>query len=234
VQINDKLLKKLKEMFERHNELEKHLSDPEVISNNTRYTSYVKEHGRLSKFVTKYLQLDKTLKQKEDAKNILAENNGDKDFGHAYDFFKSMQKFMVGRENRQDLINTQGRDLDSDSISRMLSNAVTDNIEAVQRIAGNTIMRAMEDLTPLSKELLLAIHNLVQKKYESLRNAYKEAELWHVIFTRKELLEKVQWSLYHIKQHLEPLVEHGYITPKFGRKGQRFAYCLVSEDKGIT
>ena len=51
MQINDKLLKKLKEMFERHNELEKHLSDPEVIADNTRYTSYVKEHGRLSKFV---------------------------------------------------------------------------------------------------------------------------------------------------------------------------------------
>jgi protein subunit release factor A len=41
VQINDKLLKKLKEMFERYNELEKHLSDPEVIADNTRYTSYV-------------------------------------------------------------------------------------------------------------------------------------------------------------------------------------------------
>jgi peptide chain release factor 1 len=82
VQINDKLLKKLKEMFERHNELEKHLSDPEVISDNTRYTSYVKEHGRLSKFVTKYLQLDETLKQKEDARAILAENNSDNDLNN--------------------------------------------------------------------------------------------------------------------------------------------------------
>ncbi len=79
MQINVKLLKKLKEMFERHNELEKHLSDPEVISDNTRYTSYVKEHGRLSKFVTKYLKLEETLKQKEDARAILAESNGDKD-----------------------------------------------------------------------------------------------------------------------------------------------------------
>lgn len=79
MQINDKLLKKLKEMFERHNELEKHLSDPEVIADSARYTSYVKEHGRLSKFVTKYLQLDETLKQKEEARAIISENNGDKD-----------------------------------------------------------------------------------------------------------------------------------------------------------
>jgi len=66
-------------MFERHNELEKHLSDPEVIADNTRYTSYVKEHGRLSKFVTKYLQLDETLRQKEEASAIISENSGDKD-----------------------------------------------------------------------------------------------------------------------------------------------------------
>nr|WP_203415347.1 peptide chain release factor 1 [Candidatus Scalindua japonica] len=77
--MNDKLLKKLREMFERHNELEKQLSDPEVIADNTRYTSYVKEHGRLSKFVAKYLQLDETLKQKEEANAIISENNGDKD-----------------------------------------------------------------------------------------------------------------------------------------------------------
>ncbi len=79
MQINDKLLMKLKEMFERHNELEKLLSDPEVIADNTRYTSYVKEHGRLSKFVAKYLQLEETLKQKEEASSIISENSGDKD-----------------------------------------------------------------------------------------------------------------------------------------------------------
>ena len=79
MQINDKLLKKLKEMFERNSELEKHLSDPEIIADNTRYTSYVKEHGRLSKFVSKYIQLDETLKQKEEANTIISENSGDKD-----------------------------------------------------------------------------------------------------------------------------------------------------------
>ena len=79
MQINDKLLKKLKEMFERNNELEKHLSDPEVIADGNRYTAYVKEHGRLSKFVSKYLQLDETLKRKEEASIIISENSDDKD-----------------------------------------------------------------------------------------------------------------------------------------------------------
>ncbi|MFQ5965358.1 MAG: peptide chain release factor 1 [Candidatus Scalinduaceae bacterium] len=77
--MNEKILNKLKGMFERYNELEGLLSDPEVISDNIKYTSYVKEHGRLSKFASKYLQLDKTLKQKEETKTILSENNGDLD-----------------------------------------------------------------------------------------------------------------------------------------------------------
>jgi peptide chain release factor 1 len=79
MQINEKLLKKLREMLERYKGLETLLSDQEVISDSARYTSYVKEHGRLSKFVNKYSQLDETIKQKEEAETILAESNGDAD-----------------------------------------------------------------------------------------------------------------------------------------------------------
>ncbi|MBO1223299.1 MAG: peptide chain release factor 1 [Candidatus Scalindua sediminis] len=91
--MNEKLLKKLREILERYNELETLLSDPEVISDNTRYTSYVKEHGRLSKFVGKYSQLEETLKQKEEAKAILSENNGDADLQNlARDEVNSLEK----------------------------------------------------------------------------------------------------------------------------------------------
>ena len=91
--LNEKLLKKLREMSTRHSELQNFLSDPEVISDNTRYTSYVKEHGRLSKFAGKYSQLDETIRQKEEARSILSESNGDKDFYDlAKDEFDSLEK----------------------------------------------------------------------------------------------------------------------------------------------
>ncbi len=93
MQLNEKLLKKLGEMFTRYNELQELLSDPEVIADNTKYTSYVKEHGRLSKFAGKYTQLDETIKQKEDAEHILSESNGDKDLCDlARDEFDSLEK----------------------------------------------------------------------------------------------------------------------------------------------
>ena len=93
MQFNERLLKKLREKFERYNELQNLLSDPEVISNNTRYASYIKEHGRLSKFAGKYLQLDKTIKQKEETRNILSETNGDKDlYDLAKDEYDTLEK----------------------------------------------------------------------------------------------------------------------------------------------
>lgn len=118
MQINDKLLKKLKEMFERYNELEKYLSDPDVISDNTRYTSYVKEHGRLSKFVTKYLKLEETLKQKEEARSILSDTNGDKDLHNlARDELDNLEeKELELFEEVKGCFFTEGNDSDKNTI----------------------------------------------------------------------------------------------------------------------
>ena len=93
MQIHDKLLKKFKERFNRYNELEKLLSSPEIIADNTKYTIYVKEHGRLSKFAGKYQQFDETIKQKEEAETILAESNEDRDlYNLAKDEFGNLEK----------------------------------------------------------------------------------------------------------------------------------------------
>ncbi len=93
MQFNEKLLNKLKERFVRYNELQDLLSDPEIISDNTRYTSYVKEHGRLSKFAGKYMLIDEAVKQKEEARGIISESNGDRDmYNLAKDEFDDLEK----------------------------------------------------------------------------------------------------------------------------------------------
>ena len=73
------LFEKLESMYERYTELERLLADPEVIANSARYTACIKEHGSLSKIVSKYLQLNEVLKRKEDARAIFSDNSGDKD-----------------------------------------------------------------------------------------------------------------------------------------------------------
>lgn len=71
--MNEKLLKKLEQMYTRYNELEKLLSDPDVISDSNRYTAYIKEHGSLSKMAGKYLQLTETISRKKETEGLLAQ-----------------------------------------------------------------------------------------------------------------------------------------------------------------
>lgn len=77
--MNDRLLKKLEKIYERYRELEKLLSDPEVIADSSRYTAYIKEHGSLSKMANKYMQLTETLTKKKEAEGFLAQEGEDKE-----------------------------------------------------------------------------------------------------------------------------------------------------------
>ena len=71
--MNEKLLKKLEQMYTRYNELEKLLSEPDVISDTGRYTAYIKEHGGLSKMAGKYQQLSETISRKKETEGLLAQ-----------------------------------------------------------------------------------------------------------------------------------------------------------------
>ncbi|MDO8142801.1 MAG: PCRF domain-containing protein, partial [Candidatus Brocadiales bacterium] len=77
--MNDNLLKKLEKMYERYNELERLLSDPEIIADSNRYTTYIKEHGSLSKMVGKYTQLTETLSKKRETEGLLSQEGADKE-----------------------------------------------------------------------------------------------------------------------------------------------------------
>ncbi|MBE7545539.1 MAG: peptide chain release factor 1, partial [Planctomycetia bacterium] len=65
--------------YERYNELEKLLSDPEILADSGRYTAYIKEHGSLVKMAGKYLQLTETLTKKKEAEGFLAQEGEDKE-----------------------------------------------------------------------------------------------------------------------------------------------------------
>lgn len=73
------IFKKLESKYERYTELERLIADPEVIANTVRYTALIKEHGGLSKIVSKYLQVNEVLKRKEEASAIFSDNREDKD-----------------------------------------------------------------------------------------------------------------------------------------------------------
>ncbi len=68
------MIEKLKSYEERYNKLNELLSDPEIISNQTKFMEYSKEHAWISPIVEKYKEYEKTIKTIEDSKELLKEN----------------------------------------------------------------------------------------------------------------------------------------------------------------
>src|SRR3990167_724411 len=103
--MNESLLKKLEKTYERYNELEKLLSDPGVIADSNRYTAYMKEHGNLSKMVSKYMQLTETRSKKKETMDFLTQESADKELS-------DMAKDELGElEKQEDAIFGEIKDL---------------------------------------------------------------------------------------------------------------------------
>ena len=115
------------------------------------------------------------------------------------------------------------------AVTRYIEVAQSD-IDFVHELAGELLSQSLDELNPLCRELLLHIHRLVDERHDILRKAYPELERWQVTFTRKELKDACRWSRWHLEQQINELVEQGYLTPRFGRKGQKYAYGLVVDD----
>ena len=73
------MLEKLKDIKKRHQELEKSLSDPEVISNSSRLQEYVKEHSELSPIVATFDEYNQVTKDISDTQELM-ETEDDEEF----------------------------------------------------------------------------------------------------------------------------------------------------------
>jgi len=73
------VLEKLKKIQKRHLELEKALSDPQVIADQTRFHGYVKEHSELASLVETFSDYDKVIKESAEARELI-ESEEDEEF----------------------------------------------------------------------------------------------------------------------------------------------------------
>jgi peptide chain release factor 1 len=65
------ILDRLAELQKRHDELNKFLSDPDIISDQTRYREYSKEHAHLAEIMEAYHELRSTIEEIKGSKEIL-------------------------------------------------------------------------------------------------------------------------------------------------------------------
>lgn len=74
------MLDKLDFLAEQYAELNKKISDPEVISDQNQWRKLVKEHAHIEPIIQKYNEFSKTLTAIEETKEMLADKQVEKDF----------------------------------------------------------------------------------------------------------------------------------------------------------
>jgi len=94
------------------------------------------------------------------------------------------------------------------------------DIETANRLAPEVLGRSLDELPAQTRRLWDEIKRLALEA--------QVAQGWkHYSFTRRELRERVGWSVTQVRTHLERLHELEYIMPRHGRNGVRFDYCLL-------
>ncbi|HMA66181.1 MAG TPA: PCRF domain-containing protein, partial [Desulfosalsimonadaceae bacterium] len=71
------MLEQLEGIEQRYNELERLLSDPEVVQDRELYPQYVREHSDLGKIVSVYRDYKQTLSELEQSRELLADTDPD-------------------------------------------------------------------------------------------------------------------------------------------------------------
>ena len=99
-----------------------------------------------------------------------------------------------------------------------------DDIELANRIAPELLGRSLDELPPQTRRMYDTVKAIVRE-----RMAAQEIEQRIAFFSRREIRERLGWSITQIRVHLERLRQFEYIAARFGRPGSAFQYELLSD-----
>jgi hypothetical protein len=102
------------------------------------------------------------------------------------------------------------------------------DIAIANRLAHEVLGRSLDELTPQTRRLLGALHELVTARAEETC-----VEPRDVRFTRREVRERVGWSDFQVRVHLGRLVELEHVLVHRGGRGLCFVYELLWDGGGL-
>jgi len=100
--------------------------------------------------------------------------------------------------------------------------ATLDDIETANRLAPEVLGRSLDELPPQTRKLWNTIRDLSQDADDDWKR---------FLFSRRDIRERIGWSVTQVRVHLERLHELEYILPRGGRNGVRFEYSLALDPR---
>jgi len=99
-----------------------------------------------------------------------------------------------------------------------------DDIELANRIAPELLGRSLDELPPQTRRVYETVKAIVSERIEA-----EDLEQRYALFSRRDIRERLGWSITQIRAHLERLREMEYITTRCGRLGRSYMYELLTD-----
>jgi hypothetical protein len=102
-----------------------------------------------------------------------------------------------------------------------------DDIEVANRLAHQVLGRSLDELSPQTRRLLMALEEMVREICTSQALARRE-----VRFSRKDVRAFTGWTDFQVRTHLARLTALEYLLVHRGEQGQSYVYELVYDGQG--
>jgi hypothetical protein len=100
------------------------------------------------------------------------------------------------------------------------------DIALANQLAPELLGRSLDELPPQTRRVLDEIKGLVKARCEA-----EDLEPRTAFFSRRELRERLGWSVTQIRAHLERLRDLEYLAARYGRPGSSYQYELLVDPR---
>ncbi len=105
-----------------------------------------------------------------------------------------------------------------------------DDLRISEELAGKVLRRSLDDLNPVSFELLGEIRRLVTARVEAATlEGDPPPDPQEISFTRRELREFIGWPHMRVRRYLVELIEMEFVSVTTGKMGRAYRYSLCRD-----
>jgi len=122
------------------------------------------------------------------------------------------------------LLHQHQRLKETDEDGGLFIRVTLEDIELANRLAPELLARSLDELPPQTRRVLEAVKQIVRERIKA-----EEIEQPLALFSRREIRDRLGWSITQVREHLERLREFEYVAARSGRPGSPFQYELLSD-----